>query len=79
MRKQTPTGARKMIQVVIRIITTDTDVKKFSSGRPSSPLAAIAIPVTMLSGENYLRSWNLKKSFNSLRPLEEYWSINSST
>ena len=48
MRKQTPTGARKMIQVVTRIITTDTDVKKSSRGRPSSPHAAMAIPVTML-------------------------------
>ena len=55
MRKQTPTGARKMIHVVIRIITTDTDVKKSSSGRPSSPLAAIAIPVTMLMGEHCYR------------------------
>ena len=52
MRKQTPTGARKMIHVVIRIITTDTDVKKSKSGRPSSPHAAMAIPVTMLESNS---------------------------
>ena len=63
MRKQTPTGARKMIHVVILIITTDTEVKKLSSGRPSSPHAAIAIPVTILSGGIYNRSRSLDVTF----------------
>ena len=70
MRKQTPTGARKMIQVVIRIITTDTDVKKFSRGRPSSPHAAMAIPVTMLKKANvkwFKRSWRSNQRYCTLK------------
>ena len=43
-RKQTPMGARCMIQVVIFIITMLTLSKNLSSGSPSSPHAAIAMP-----------------------------------
>ena len=43
-RKQTPRGARWMIQVVIFIITILTLSKNFRRGAPSSPQAAMAIP-----------------------------------
>ena len=46
-RKQTPMGARWMIQVVIFIMTTLTLSKNLSSGFPSSPVMAMATPVTM--------------------------------
>ena len=47
-RKQTPTGAKWMIQLVIFIIISTKLVKKFSTGFPSSPLIAIAIPKAKL-------------------------------
>ena len=44
-RKQTPMGARWIIQVVIFIITMLTLSKNLRRGSPSSPHAAIAMPV----------------------------------